>query len=60
MALGVPVRAKILMDLADFGIQDMLDYVSLNLFVSGLKLHIREEVMHQTPKTLDNAFDMAV
>jgi hypothetical protein len=37
-----------------------LDYVSLNLFVSGLKPHIREEVMRQTPKTLDEAFDMAV
>jgi hypothetical protein len=60
MALGVPVSAKILMDLVDFGIQDMLDYVSLNLFVSGLKPHIREKVMRQAPKTLDDAFDMAV
>jgi hypothetical protein len=48
------------MDLVDFGIQDMWDYVSLNLFVSGLKPHIREEVMRQTPKTLDDAFDMSV
>jgi hypothetical protein len=60
MALAIATRAKILMDLVDFGIQDMLDYVSLNLFVSGLKPHIREEVMRQTPKTLDDAFDMAV
>jgi hypothetical protein len=60
MALGVAVRAKILMDLVDFGIQDSLDYVSLNLFVSGLKPHIREEVMRQAPKTLDDAFDLAV
>jgi hypothetical protein len=60
MALAVAVRAKILVDLVDFGIQDMLDYVSLNLFVSGLKPHIREEVMRQAPKTLDDAFDMAV
>jgi hypothetical protein len=59
MALGVAVRAKILMDLVDFGIQDSLDYVSLNLFVSGLKPHIREEVMRQAPKTLDDAFDLA-
>ncbi len=43
MALAVAVRAKILVDLVDFGIQDMLDYVSLNLFVSGLKPHIQEE-----------------
>jgi hypothetical protein len=60
MALGVAVRAKILMDLVNFGIQDALDYVSLNLFVSGLKPHIREEVMCQAPKTLDDAFDLAV
>jgi hypothetical protein len=60
MALDVAVRAKILMDLVDFGIQDSLDYVSLNLFVSGLKPHIREEVMRQAPKTLDDAFDLAV
>jgi hypothetical protein len=60
MALGVAVRAKILMDLVDFGIQDSLDYVSLNLFVSGLRPHIREEVMRQAPKTLDDAFDLAV
>jgi hypothetical protein len=60
MALAVATRAKILIDLVDFGIQDCLDYVSLNLFVSGLKPHIREEVMRQTPKTLDDTFDMAV
>jgi len=56
MALVVAVRAKILLNLVEFGIQDCLDYVSLNLFVSGLKPHIREEVMRQTHKT----FDMAV
>jgi hypothetical protein len=60
MALAVGVRAKILLGLVDFGIQNCLDYVSLNLFVSGLKPHIREEVMRQTPKNLDDAFDMAV
>ncbi len=60
MALAVATRAKILLDLVDFGIQDCLDYVSLNLFVSGLKPQIQEEVMRQTPKTLDDAFDMAV
>jgi hypothetical protein len=60
MALGVAVRAKILIDLVDFSVQDSLDYVSLNLFVSGLKPHIREEVMRQAPKTLDDAFDLAV
>jgi hypothetical protein len=60
MALEVAIRAKILMDLVNFGIQDSLDYVSLNLFVSGLKPHIREEVMRQAPKTLDDAFNLAV
>jgi hypothetical protein len=60
MALAVAVHAKILLNLVEFGIQDCLDYVSLNLFISGLKPHIREEVMRQTPKTLDDAFDMAV
>jgi hypothetical protein len=60
MALAVTVCAKILLNLVEFGIQDCLDYISLNLFISGLKPHIREEVMRQTPKTLDDAFDMAV
>jgi hypothetical protein len=60
MALAITTRAKILMDLVDFGIQDMLDFISLNLFVSGLKPHIREEVMRQIPKTLNDTFDMAV
>jgi len=50
MALAVGVRSKIL----------ALDYVSLNLFIFGLKPHIRKEVMRQTPKNLDNTFDMAV
>jgi hypothetical protein len=46
--------------LVDFGIQDCLDYASLNLFVSDLKPHIQEEVMHLAPKVLDHVFDMAV
>jgi hypothetical protein len=60
MAFAVDVRARILLSLVDFGIQDCLDYVSLNLFVSGLKPNIWEEVMRQAPKVLDDAFDMAV
>jgi hypothetical protein len=60
MALAVGVRSKILLDLVNFGIQNALDYVSLNLFIFGLKPHIRKEVMRQTPKNLDNTFDMAV
>jgi hypothetical protein len=60
MALAIDVCARILLNLVDFGIQDCLDYVSLNLFSSSLKPHIRKEVMHQASKVLDDAFDMAV
>jgi hypothetical protein len=48
MALAVDLRARILLNLVDFGIQNCLDNVSLNLLVSSLN------------KNLDDAFNMAV
>jgi hypothetical protein len=60
MALGVNNQARILLNLVDFGIQDCLNYVYLNLFVSGLKPHTWEEIMRQAPKVLDDAFDMVI
>jgi hypothetical protein len=43
-ALDVAILTAILLNHVNFGIQDCLDYMSLNLFVSGLKPNVRKEV----------------
>jgi len=60
MAIPAADRAAILLNLINFGIQDCLDHICLNFFVSGLRPHIREEVMRQSPKILDDALEMAL
>ncbi len=55
VALSVDVHAQVALDLVNFGVQDCYDNIVLHLFVSGLRPHIRDEVMRQSPTALNKA-----
>jgi hypothetical protein len=53
--LHIDVRAQFALDLINFGVQDCYDNITLHLFVSGLRPHICNKVMRQSPTALTKA-----
>jgi len=53
--LRIDVRAQFALDLINFGVQDCYDNIALHLFVSGLRPHICNKVMRQSPTALTKA-----
>ena len=60
--MGLPVadRAAQVQKLVDHGAQRIYDLLALNIFVSNLRPSLRDEVNRQSPKTLNDAFEMAM
>ena len=60
MALPIADRVEQLQRLITHGAQRVYDHMALNIFVSNLRPSIREEVIRQSPKILNDAFEMAM
>ena len=60
MALPIADQVEQLQHLITHGAQRVYDHMALNIFVSNHRPSIREEVIRQSPKMLNDAFEMAM